>query len=151
MEVISVFGRRDCCRVVGWGILLRVGRSRVRFQILFFSIYLILPAALWPWGLLSLWQKWVPGIILASKALQTRKADFTAIWKPTVYEMWDPQRLTTLWVSTTCYRDSFTFTLLFTSIYSYSPHRNSVSRLCVWECFYFPLIFPLIIGLLAVL
>jgi hypothetical protein len=23
--------------------------------------------------------------------------------------MWDPQRLTTLWASTACYRDSFTF------------------------------------------
>jgi hypothetical protein len=28
--------------------------------------------------------------------------------------MWDPQRLTTLWASMACYRDSFTFTLLCT-------------------------------------
>jgi hypothetical protein len=38
------------------------------------------------------------------------KADnFTAICEPTVYKMWEPQRLTTLCVSTACYRDRFTF------------------------------------------
>jgi hypothetical protein len=26
--------------------------------------------------------------------------------------MWEPRRLTTLWASTACYRDSFTFTTL---------------------------------------
>jgi hypothetical protein len=40
-----------------------------------------------------------------------RKVDnFTAISEPIVYIMWDPQRLTNLWTSMACYRNSFTFT-----------------------------------------
>jgi hypothetical protein len=33
----------------------------------------------------------------------------TAICEPIVQKMWEPRRLTTLWASTACYRDSFTF------------------------------------------
>jgi hypothetical protein len=40
----------------------------------------------------------------------TLKADnLTAICEPIVYNMWEPRRLTTLWASTACYMDSFTF------------------------------------------
>jgi hypothetical protein len=40
------------------------------------------------------------------------KADnLTAICEPTVWKMWKPRRLTTLWASTACYKDSFTYLL----------------------------------------
>jgi hypothetical protein len=38
------------------------------------------------------------------------KADnLTATSEPIVLRMWEPRRLTTLWASTACYRDSFTY------------------------------------------
>jgi hypothetical protein len=43
---------------------LQAGRSLVRFPMVSFEFFIDtnLSAALWPWGGLSLWQKWVPGI-----------------------------------------------------------------------------------------
>jgi hypothetical protein len=35
--------------------------------------------------------------------------NLTAICEPTVYKMWEPRRLKTLWAFTACCRDSFTF------------------------------------------
>jgi hypothetical protein len=35
--------------------------------------------------------------------------NLTTICKPTVWKMWEPQHLTTLWASATCYGASFTF------------------------------------------
>jgi hypothetical protein len=44
------------------------------------------------------------------KGQLAHKADnLAAICEPNVYKMWEPQRLTTLWASTACYRDSFNF------------------------------------------
>jgi hypothetical protein len=43
-----------------------------------------------------------------------RKADnLTAICKAIIWKMLESRRLTTLWASTGCYRDSFTFYLYF--------------------------------------
>jgi hypothetical protein len=43
-----------------------------------------------------------------AKCRPERKADnFTAICESIVQKMWEPRRLTTLWASVACYRDSF--------------------------------------------
>jgi hypothetical protein len=48
--------------------------------------------------------------ILGGKGRPVLKADnVTAIYEPIVWKMWKPQHLTTLWASTACYRDTFTF------------------------------------------
>jgi hypothetical protein len=46
---------------VAWDTMLQAGGSRFRFPMrsLDFSIALIIPATLWPWGLLNLRQNWV--------------------------------------------------------------------------------------------
>jgi hypothetical protein len=52
------------------------------------------------------------------KGRPERKADnLTAISEPIIMKMWQPRSLTTLWASTACYRDSFTF-YLFSDAYS---------------------------------
>jgi hypothetical protein len=55
--------------VVGWENMLQAWRSRVWFPVmsLDFSINIIFPAAICPYGRLSLWKKWVPGIFLVVK------------------------------------------------------------------------------------
>jgi hypothetical protein len=47
--------------------------------------------------------------------------NLNAIYEPTVWKMWEPRRLTTLWASTARYRDSFTFFL-------FRPFRSSAVR-----------------------
>jgi hypothetical protein len=63
-----------------------------------------------------------PGSTQRLKEISTRKLsegkggpvrkshNLTAICELTVQKMWEPRRLTTLWASTVCYRDSFTST-----------------------------------------
>jgi hypothetical protein len=51
------------------------------------------------------------GNLPGGKGRPARKADnLTAICEPIVYKIWEPRRLTTLWISTACYRDNFNFT-----------------------------------------
>jgi hypothetical protein len=66
--VLNSLGARD--RIVGRGTMLQAGRSLVRVsdEEDFFLIYLIFPAALWPWGRLSLQQESVSGMSLGVKA-----------------------------------------------------------------------------------
>jgi hypothetical protein len=59
-EVKNTWGYRSdlgaCSCIVGWRTMLQAGRSRDRIvmRLLDFSVNLILPAALWSWGLLNL-------------------------------------------------------------------------------------------------
>jgi hypothetical protein len=73
--------------VGGWDTMPQTGRSRVRFpkMSLDFWIYLILSAAIWPWGRLSLWEKWVPGIFLRGKGRPACKVNLSAICEPIVW------------------------------------------------------------------
>jgi hypothetical protein len=93
--------------VVEWDTTLQTGRSRVRIPMspLDFSVKLIFPAELWPWGLLTLLQKWVPGIFLSVKGGR----HVTLATSLPCISMWQSRRLTALWASMACYRDSFIY------------------------------------------
>jgi hypothetical protein len=65
----SVVVEALCCKSEGRGFESRFG------HLFFFLVYLILPAAQWPRGSLSLLQKWVPEDLYGGKARPARKAD----------------------------------------------------------------------------
>jgi hypothetical protein len=90
----------------------QTGRSRVRFPMrsLNFSIVLIFPALESAQLLTEMSIMNLPG----GKERLARKADnLNAICEPIVLKMWEPRRLTTLWASTACYRDSLFFFALY--------------------------------------
>jgi hypothetical protein len=95
-------------------------------------MHIILPTALWPWGRLASnrneYQESSWGIRGGRPA---HKADnLAAICKPINYKMWEPRRLTNLWASTACYRDSFIFLLVCT--YPVNPFFTSYLFLVTW-------------------
>jgi hypothetical protein len=83
---------------------MQAGRSKIGFPMRssHFSIDLIFPTALWPWGRLRVTEMTI-GNLLGDKARPAHKADsLKTICEPIVWKMWDPRRLTTLWTSTIC-------------------------------------------------
>jgi hypothetical protein len=80
----------------------QAGRSRVRSSMrsLHFPIQIILPAALWASGRLSLLTEMSIRNLPGGKGRPVRKADKIT---------WESRRLTALWAFTTCYKDSFIF------------------------------------------
>jgi hypothetical protein len=91
-----------------FNILLQTGRWRVQFPVksLDFSVDLILPVALWHWAWLSLKQT------LGMRGGWHLR--LTALL-PSVSRLYT-EHPTTLWASTACYRDSFTFFGMYMSL-----------------------------------
>jgi hypothetical protein len=56
LQSVQNLWRHAAGSAVGWGTTLQVGRSRVRFPMVSLEFFtgIILPAAVWPWGWLSL-------------------------------------------------------------------------------------------------
>jgi hypothetical protein len=84
-RVIFWLGARGS--LVGWGSILKSGKSRVRFPMmsLHFSIYIKLPATPWPWGPLRLLTEMCTRDLPASEGLPAHKADnLTTICEPII-------------------------------------------------------------------
>ena len=72
---------------------------------------IFLPTVPWPWGRLSPYWKWVPGIFPG-----VREADnLTHLHVPNVMEIWGPKPPRTLSATTGLLRDCFNFTFSYTS------------------------------------
>jgi hypothetical protein len=58
-----------CCGATGRRTALEAGRWRLQFPMVSLEFFIdsILPAAVWHWGRVRLWQKWIPGIFPGGK------------------------------------------------------------------------------------
>jgi hypothetical protein len=107
---------------------------------LVFSIDIILPAALWALGSTQPPTEMSTRNLPGDKGRPTREADNLAtIRKWIVYKMWEPRRLTILWVSTACFRDIFTYLYKDTFTYALSSLTMSMAavmyrKICSLSC-----------------
>ena len=74
-----------------------------------FFIDIILPAALWPWVWLSLYQKWVPGIFPGSEGGRCIGLTTLPASSSDCFEIWEPQPPGTLRACPGLQWDCFTF------------------------------------------
>jgi hypothetical protein len=92
--------------------MLQAGRSWVRFQVIGFFNWPNPSSRTMVLGSTQLLTEMRTTNLPRSKGRPARREDnLTAICELTVHKMWEPPRLTTLWASTACYRDNFTFNL----------------------------------------
>jgi hypothetical protein len=98
-------------RVVAWGTILQAGRSRLRVPMRWIILNLPNPPSrAMALGSTKPLTEMSTRNLAGVKGRAARRADnLTAICEPIVYKLWEPHHLTTLWASTVCYRDSFTF------------------------------------------
>jgi hypothetical protein len=119
--------------------MLQAGRSRVRFPMR--SLFISPNPSSRTMALCStqpltkITTRNLPG----GKEQPALKADNnTVICEPIVLKVWEPRRLTTLWASTTCYRNSFTFLI---RIFSICTHIQTAFSAAFCAFLIWPLLF----------
>jgi hypothetical protein len=115
-------GVRGC--VVGWGTTLQAGSSRDQIpdEVDFFNLPNPSSRTMSLGSTQPLTEMSTRNIPRGAGRPARKADDLTAVCEPIVYKMWEPQHLTTLWVSTAGYRDTFTFFIYY--IFCNRHHAN---------------------------